>query len=211
MERQPSIFENPHTNWSGRMFVQRAAEPELGKIPIAQNRFLRDPEHLGDFFRTETAKEFQLHNFTLARIIFCEGFQRTVEFGKIHIALGWQLSCLFQSQFLLKPTSFGTTVLNIVVFVVAAIAFTIVMTWVFNNTRGSLLMAVLVHTSFDTVLAILNRLFPVPIVNDYGSNVPILIGLGVLALVLVALTRGRFGYQRYRKEEPNSIAEPNVG
>jgi hypothetical protein len=41
--------------------------------------------------------------------------------------------------------------------------------------------------------------------------VPILIGLGVLALVLVALTRGRFGYQRYRKEEPNSIAEPKVG
>ena len=64
---------------------------------------------------------------------------------------------------------------------------------------------------FDMVLAILNRLFPVPIVNDYGSNVPILIGFGVLALVLVALTRGRLGYQRYRKEEPNSIAEPNVG
>jgi len=64
-------------------------------------------------------------------------------------------------------------------------------------------MAVLVHTSFDTVLAILNRLFPVPIVNDYGSNVPILIGLGVLALVLVALTRGRLGYQRYREEVPD--------
>jgi hypothetical protein len=37
-------------------------------------------------------------------------------------------------------------------------------------------------------------------VNDYGSNVPILIGLGVLALVLVALTRGRLGYQRYRQD-----------
>jgi hypothetical protein len=49
-------------------------------------------------------------------------------------------------------------------------------------------IAVLVHTSFDMVLAILNRLFPVPIVNDYGSNMPILIGFGALALVLVALT-----------------------
>ena len=72
------------------------------------------------------------------------------------------------------------TILNIVMFVIAAIAFTVVMTWVFNNTKGSLFMAVLVHTSFDMVLAILNRLFPVPIVNDYGSNVPVLIGLGAL-------------------------------
>src|SRR5213595_3086620 len=118
----------------------------------------------------------------------------------------WHLPLFWAPAWNLPPT-----ILNIVMFVVAAIAFTIVMTWVFNNTRGSLFMAVLVHTSFDTVLAILNRLFPVPIVNDYGSNVPILIGLGVLALVLVALTRGRLGYQRYRKEEPNSIAEPNVG
>jgi len=53
-----------------------------------------------------------------------------------------------------------TTIFNIVMFVIAAIAFTVVMTWVFNNTKGSLFMAVLVHTSFDWVLAILNRLFP---------------------------------------------------
>ena len=110
----------------------------------------------------------------------------------------WHLPLFWAPAWNLPPT-----ILNIVMFVVAAIAFTIVMTWVFNNTRGSLFMAVLVHTSFDTVLAILNRLFPVPIVNDYGSNVPILIGLGVLALVLVALTRGRLGYQRYREEVPD--------
>jgi len=59
---------------------------------------------------------------------------------------------------------------------------------VFNDTKGTLFIAVLVHTSFDMVLAIVNRLFPVPIVNDYGSNVPVLIGLGLLALVLIALT-----------------------
>jgi CAAX protease family protein len=107
--------------------------------------------------------------------------------------------------------NFPPTILNIVMFVIAAIAFTIVMTWVFNNTKGSLLIAVLVHASFDMVLAILNGLFPIPIVNDYGSNVPVLIGLGVLVLVLIALTRGRLGYQHYRQEEPHSAAASTLG
>jgi membrane protease YdiL (CAAX protease family) len=111
--------------------------------------------------------------------------------------------------FWIPAWNYPPTILNIVMFVIAATAFTIVMTWVFNNTKGSLLIAVLVHTSFDMVLAILNGLFPVPIVNDYGSNVPVLIGLGVLALVLVALTRGRLGYQHYRHEvEPDSAMAP---
>ena len=42
--------------------------------------------------------------------------------------------------------------------------------------------------------------------NDYGSNVPILIGFG--APVLVALTRGRLGYQRYREEVPDPATAP---
>jgi len=104
--------------------------------------------------------------------------------------------------------NFPPTILNLVMFVIAAIAFTIVMTWIFNNTKGSLLIAVLVHSSFDMVLATVNRLFPVPIVNDYGSNVPVLIGLGVLALVLVFWTRGRLGYQRYREEVPDPARAP---
>jgi uncharacterized protein len=111
--------------------------------------------------------------------------------------------------FWIPAWNFPPTILNMVMFVIAAIAFAIVMTWVFNNTKGSLLMAVLVHASFDMVLAILNGLFPVPIVNDYGGNVPVLIGLGALALVVIALTRGRLGYQHYRQEvEPDSAAAP---
>jgi len=68
-------------------------------------------------------------------------------------------------------------------------------------------MALLVHTSFDWVLAILNRLFPVPIVNDYGSNVPVLIGLGTSAGDYL-LTRGRLGYQYYQDEVPDSAIAP---
>ena len=115
----------------------------------------------------------------------------------------WHLPLFWIPAWNLPPT-----VLNIVMFVIAATAFTVVMTWMFNNTKGSLFIALLVHTSFDMVLAILNRLFPVPIVNDYGSNVPVLSGLGGLALVLVVLTRGRLGYQCHRQEELKSAALP---
>jgi membrane protease YdiL (CAAX protease family) len=104
--------------------------------------------------------------------------------------------------------NFPPTLLNIVLFVISATAFTIVMTWVFNNTKGSLLIAILVHATFDTTFVILNLLFPAPIVTDYGSTVPVLIGYGALALVVVALTRGRLGYQHYQQEEPNLATAP---
>ncbi len=97
--------------------------------------------------------------------------------------------------------NFPPTILNMVLFVGASIPFTIVMTWVFNNTKGSLLIAVLVHTTFDMTFVILNLLFTAPIVTDYGSTVPILIGCGAVALLVIALTRGRLGYQHYRGEE----------
>jgi hypothetical protein len=104
--------------------------------------------------------------------------------------------------------NYPPTLLNIVMFVIAAIAFTIVMTWVFNNTKGSVFMAVLVHATFDLYMALLNGLFPTPLVNDYGSNVPILIGFGALAVVLIALTRGRLGYEHYRQDVPDPAAAP---
>jgi hypothetical protein len=101
------------------------------------------------------------------------------------------------------------TILNIVLYVISAIAFTIVMTWVFNNTKGSLLIAVLMHASFNTTFVILNLLFPAPIVTDYGSTVPVLIGYGAVALLVIALTRGRLGYRNYRQEEePASATGP---
>ena len=103
------------------------------------------------------------------------------------------------------------TILNIVLFILSTIALAIVFTWVFNNTKGSLLLAMLVHASVDAFGAgPLVRLFPAPIVtSDYGGLVPVVIGFGAVALVLVALTRGRLGYQHYRQaEEPDSATAP---
>ncbi|HEY1966483.1 MAG TPA: CPBP family intramembrane glutamic endopeptidase [Pseudonocardia sp.] len=99
------------------------------------------------------------------------------------------------------------TIPNIVMFIVMITALTTIMTWVFNNAKGSLLITMLMHASFNTFA---NRIvapsFPAPILNEYGL-LPVLIGFGVVALLLVALTRGRLGYQNYRQEEtPDSTS-----
>ncbi len=87
------------------------------------------------------------------------------------------------------------TAFNVVVFVLATTCLAIMYTWVFNNTKGSVLMAILIHASFNaSVTGILAPLFPAPILEDYGL-LPILGGFGALAVVLVALTRGRLGYR----------------
>ena len=41
------------------------------------------------------------------------------------------------------------SVIDIVWFVLADVALTIIYTWVFNNTKGSLLIVILVHASND--------------------------------------------------------------
>ena len=90
-------------------------------------------------------------------------------------------------------SSGGGGILGITEFVVITITFAIIITWVFNNTYASLLLAMLVHASIDTFGSALGEIFPAPAAS---STLPILIGFGAVAVVLVALTRGRLGYRR---------------
>jgi uncharacterized protein len=107
-------------------------------------------------------------------------------------------------------TVWGTppTILNMVLFLATVSFMTIVFTWVFNNTKGSILLAILLHTSFDVLVGPVGQLFPAPVVTDYGGALPLLIGLGVTALLLVALTRGRLGYRNYRQEDQYPATAP---
>ncbi len=43
-------------------------------------------------------------------------------------------------------------------------------------------------------------LFSASIVSSHGGMLPLAISYATLTLVLVALTRGRLGYQRYRQD-----------
>ena len=96
------------------------------------------------------------------------------------------------------------SVLDFVVFALALVGLRLVIMWVFNNTKGSVLIAILVHASWNTFYsAALIQLFPAPSV--LGSYLNLTIAAGALSLLVVALTRGRLGY---REEEPQLATAP---
>jgi len=125
--------------------------------------------------------------------------------GTLILGLLWGLRHL--PEFLVPAwvkSSGGSGFLDIVKFVVIAIAFAVVITWVFNNTKGSVLMAVLVHASIDTLKMPMATLF-----SPSAMATSILVSYGALALMIVALTRGRLGYQHYRqKKNPIRLRAP---
>jgi CAAX protease family protein len=88
---------------------------------------------------------------------------------------------------------------NVVMFIVMITSLTVIIVWVFNNAKGSLLITMLMHASFNAFGDHeLVPAFPSPIVDQYPL-LPELIGFGAAALVLVVVTRGRLSYERYRE------------
>jgi membrane protease YdiL (CAAX protease family) len=86
------------------------------------------------------------------------------------------------------------------VFVIWTIALAITITWIFNNTRGSLLLAMLLHASINTApFVLLPALFPSPSLSTLFGLSWILVWVVVALLVIVA-TRGRLSYQRSLEE-----------
>jgi len=90
----------------------------------------------------------------------------------------------------------GLSLASVSVFTLTAIAITIIMTWAFNHTWGSLLIVMLIHNSVNTSQEVVNGLFP----SQTHSDLNALIGLGVAALVIVLVTRGRLGYRPDQKQ-----------
>ncbi len=83
------------------------------------------------------------------------------------------------------PVQFG---LNILVIMTITVAFT----WVYNRAGQSILIAVLIHSSFNAAQGWVPSLLPeLPVQAEY-----VLLGLYVLiAVILVIATKGRLGYE----------------
>jgi uncharacterized protein len=86
------------------------------------------------------------------------------------------------------------TVLDFVVFALALMGLRLIIIWVVNNTRSSVLMAILVHACWNTFYAAaLVQLFRGPAV--LGSYLNLMMAAWALAVLLVVATRGRMGYR----------------
>jgi len=84
--------------------------------------------------------------------------------------------------------------LSVGVFILSAVAISFLITWVFNHTRESLPVALLLHASNNTVASLV---LPMMFVHSHESWLLTAgaIGYGATAVVLLIVTRGRLGYR----------------
>jgi uncharacterized protein len=93
--------------------------------------------------------------------------------------------------FLVKGIDGPFTLPGFGLFLLGVITFAIFLTWVFNNTGGSLLIAIVLHATFNansSLLVLLSPIFPLLSWNLY------LVYAGSALLVLI-LTKGRLSYK----------------
>jgi membrane protease YdiL (CAAX protease family) len=92
--------------------------------------------------------------------------------------------------------------LGLLLFLVQTISVTVVMTWLFNNTRGSILLAMLCHAGIGSSGVFLFLLYPQAALNAATPGSAMLtVGLlafnltwAMIAGIVIALTRGRLSY-----------------
>lgn len=113
----------------------------------------------------------------------------------------WHLPVLF------TPMLGEFTAAGMVAFILTAVPATFFYTWIANNARGSIWIAILLHASSNAASVLLNEIVPqevmlaAPIqalVADGWINTII---FALAALALVVLTRGRLGYKADAKVE----------
>ena len=89
-------------------------------------------------------------------------------------------------------------------FFIATTALAFLFTWLSNNTKASLLLAILLHASADGTATYMHLLAQKGINSQAAatnsSECGVLICCVLWAVVLTAATRGRLSYQRYRAE-----------
>jgi membrane protease YdiL (CAAX protease family) len=82
--------------------------------------------------------------------------------------------------------------INLPILLISFICLAIIFTWVYNNTHGSIFIALLLHTSINSFGNIIN-LFNAPIIAN--TDLILLVALLVPTLLILILTRGQLGYK----------------
>lgn len=99
----------------------------------------------------------------------------------------------------------AASLINFAVFWAMVIALTLVITWVYNRTQGSVFIASLLHTAVDAPQLVWAPLFlGVGAANstagELGLNLAYLVAFGALAVLVLGLTHGRLGYEPLQEQ-----------
>jgi len=123
----------------------------------------------------------------------------------------WHIPTLLVPGFI----SGGTLSLPFIVgWIATVIAATFLYTWIFNNTGGSLLIAILVHAGSNASSSLLSALVPEePTVRGWQAviyhsswNLANLIPFAAAAMLILIFTKGRLGYRP--EQAPQLVAAP---
>jgi membrane protease YdiL (CAAX protease family) len=153
-------------------------------------------------FISPLAEEPGWRGFALPRLQKCYGPLK----GTLILGLLW--ACWHFPLFLIPGyNGVGTGFFGISIpfaeFMVSIIAGAMIITWAFNHTRGSLLIAMMIHSAIDSFP--LSLLFPHMNIGEH-IDVVAMVSFSIPALVLLVVTRGKLGYQFYRaSREENSV------
>jgi len=138
-------------------------------------------------------EEVGWRGFALPRMLSRYGpLGGTLLLGVIHCF--WHFEEFFTSSQGGGPgTGWTPFVVNLPLFLILVISFNVIMTWVFNNTKGSLFAATSFHASWDTPQGVLLPLFPAV------GLASMLVGMdavfGSMALLAIVMTRGSLSYK----------------
>ncbi len=100
----------------------------------------------------------------------------------------WHLPNYFRPDW--AAVNGGLSFTGIAAFAIVAVSMSMIITWAFNHTGGSILIAILIHASLNFSQGLTGDLFPAAKNNEVGP----LVALAVVALVIAISTRGKLGY-----------------
>ncbi len=123
----------------------------------------------------------------------------------------WHLPAFFvPGQIFDQKVGAITMAVQMVLLIIVAILTRIFMTWVFNNTKGSILIAILLHASLDASnsgSAFIKQLLTASQLGGYGLASALLFPL-VAAVLLLLFTKGRLSYRPDRVLQPVAALQP---
>ncbi len=101
-------------------------------------------------------------------------------------------------------------IVQMVLLIIVAVPTRIIMTWFFNNTKASILIAILLHAALDASnsgSAYITHLLSASQLGGYGLGSALIFPF-VVAVLLLIFTRGRLSYKSERAQQLVAIPQP---